>query len=145
MGQNWANKVTSLGRANWTKSAPPTLRKRREKKQHSKSRYNNCRKRRRRRLGNCKLGMTTRWKVVKISWQSGGRLTLCAASTGQRPPNTYEKWLLQQRNAAQSKLTLDSPEIAGMSLVRTTPSIQCDLLINSHGTSLAASCHHFSS
>jgi hypothetical protein len=52
--------------------------------------------------------------------QFGGRLTLCAASAGQRPPNTYEKWLLQQRNAAQSKLTLDSPEIAGMGLVRMT-------------------------
>ena len=48
------------------------------------------------------------------------QLILDAASAGQRPLNTYEKWLLRQRNAAQSNLTLESPEIAGMSRVRVS-------------------------
>ncbi|ETI20970.1 hypothetical protein G647_07313 [Cladophialophora carrionii CBS 160.54] len=32
-----------------------------------------------------------------------------------RPPNSFERWVLRARNRAQSKLALDSPEIAHMS------------------------------
>ncbi|OQV09629.1 hypothetical protein CLAIMM_13731 [Cladophialophora immunda] len=35
-----------------------------------------------------------------------------------RPPNSFEKWVLRARNRAQSKLTLESPEIAQMSMLR---------------------------
>ncbi|EXJ92300.1 hypothetical protein A1O3_00850 [Capronia epimyces CBS 606.96] len=35
-----------------------------------------------------------------------------------RPPNTFEKWVLKAQNRAQSKLTLDSPEITQRNLVR---------------------------
>src|SRR5436305_5529593 len=67
--------------------------------------------------------MITPWKVYRVTLWSETQLILYAASTGQRPPNTYEKWVLQQRNSAQSKLTLESPEIAAMSTVRVTHSI----------------------
>ena len=35
-----------------------------------------------------------------------------------RPPNSYERWVLRARNRAQSKLTLESPEIAEISRFR---------------------------
>lgn len=35
-----------------------------------------------------------------------------------RPPNSFERWVLRARNRAQSKLTLESPEIANMSTFR---------------------------
>ncbi|OAP64805.1 hypothetical protein AYL99_00777 [Fonsecaea erecta] len=35
-----------------------------------------------------------------------------------RPPNSFERWVLRARNRAQSKLTLESPEIAEMSILR---------------------------
>lgn len=34
-----------------------------------------------------------------------------------RPPNTFEKWVLKAQNRAQSKLTLESPEVAQRGLV----------------------------
>lgn len=40
-----------------------------------------------------------------------------------RPPNEFEKWILRARNRSQSKLTLESPEVAGSSgLKRLLPS-----------------------
>ncbi|KIW82075.1 hypothetical protein Z517_05102 [Fonsecaea pedrosoi CBS 271.37] len=35
-----------------------------------------------------------------------------------RPPNSFERWVLRARNRAQSKLTLESPEIAQMGILR---------------------------
>ncbi|KAJ9613150.1 hypothetical protein H2200_003091 [Cladophialophora chaetospira] len=35
-----------------------------------------------------------------------------------RPPNSFERWVLKARNRAQTKLTLESPEIANMSAFR---------------------------
>ncbi len=35
-----------------------------------------------------------------------------------RPPNSFERWVLRARNRAQSKLSLESPEIADMSSFR---------------------------
>lgn len=41
-----------------------------------------------------------------------------------RPPNEFEKWVLRAREKAQSKLTLDSPEVANMtSAQRIVPSL----------------------
>ena len=41
-----------------------------------------------------------------------------------RPPNSFERWVMRATNRAQSKLTLDSPEIARMSaLQRVFPSL----------------------
>lgn len=37
---------------------------------------------------------------------------------GLRPPNRFERWVLRARNRAQSKLTLESPEIANTSTFR---------------------------
>ncbi|KIW97987.1 uncharacterized protein Z519_01571 [Cladophialophora bantiana CBS 173.52] len=41
-----------------------------------------------------------------------------------RPPNRFERWVLRARNRAQSKLTLESPEIAQMTMMqRLFPSL----------------------
>ncbi|KIX92906.1 uncharacterized protein Z520_11382 [Fonsecaea multimorphosa CBS 102226] len=41
-----------------------------------------------------------------------------------RPPNSFERWVLRARNRAQSKLTLESPEIAQMTMLqRLFPSL----------------------
>ncbi len=39
-------------------------------------------------------------------------------SEGVRPPNSFERWMLQKKREAQSDFTLDSPAIAGMSLLQ---------------------------
>jgi len=47
-----------------------------------------------------------------------------------RPPNEFEKWVLKAKNRAQTKLTLDSPEVAQMTFgQRVLPSLVFTVLV----------------